>query len=262
MNVIFKNLVSLASEGAFSTTNTVVPMSEFKWNILYKIAVLEDVAPYVRNGINSHEDDKNANIPYDVKIMFEKAVFMDQDKIDKYFDMTDLDRQMLTYVVKKYMLKDIVYKERHSIDTSKISLDFLSVILQNTNLILRNGIRMRGIIETGIFLRTKGQLVDFVKVETWLRRLKLKKMASLQASILVDVFGFEKDEFPYIRKFRKNGQSLTVKSLERVAKANRLDRTFSKYSIANYIRYFGYSHSEAFCKTVSTLTRCLSEIEE
>ena len=257
-----KNLFALASEGAFGNNEQIDPMSAFKWDILYKIAVIEDVAPYIFAAILRHEDDPLTNISEDVKEKFEKATFTGLDSISQSFDITDIESQNLTYFVKRYILKDIVYKERHSIDTSKISLDFLSLILQNTNLILRNGIRLRGIIETGIFLRTKGQLVDFVKVEAWLRKLKLRRMASLQASVLVGVFSFEESEFPYIKKIDKHGKALTVKSLARVIKANKLDRVFSKYSVVNFLKYYRYSKSEALCKAVSTVTRSLSEIEE
>lgn len=262
MNVVLRNLVSLASEGAFGCNNAIMPMSDFKWEILYKLSLHEDVAPYVWRGVLNHEDDKFTNIPPKVKSLLGKTPFNNQDELISSFDITDIETQKLSYIVKKYTLKDIVYKERHSIDTSKISLDFLSLILQNTNIILRNGIRMRGIIEIGLFLRNKGQHVDFIKIESWLRKLKLRQMASLQASVLVDMFSFGNDEFPYIRKFVKKGKIMTIKSLERVIKANKLDRTFNKYSIVNFIKFYKYSHSEALCKTVSTLTRGLSEIEE
>ncbi len=262
MNIILRNLLALASEGAFGTAATVAPMSDFKWDVLYKLAVIEDIAPYIYKGVTAHRDDPATNVPTEVMAQLEKAQFNNQDGITASFDLNDTEGQGLTYTVKRYILKDIVYKERHSIDTSKISLDFLSVVLQNTNLILRNGIRLRGIIEIGLFLRTKGQFVDFVKVEAWIRRLKLRRMASLQASVLTGVFSFGTDEFPYIRKFEKKGRRLTQKSLERVAKANRLERTFSKYSIVNFIKYYRYSHSEALCKAVSNTLRSLSEIEE
>ncbi len=262
MNVILRNLLALTSEGAFGTAGTVIPMSDFKWDVLCKLAVLEDVAPYVYKAVVNHNDDPNVNVPQELKASLGKMPFGNQDGLSLSFDLNNIDGQNLTYSVKRYILKDIVYKEKHSIDTSKISLDFLSVVLQNTNLILRNGIRLRGIIEIGLFLRGKGQYVDFVKVEAWIRRLKLKRMASLQAGVLVGVFSFGSDEFPYIRKFDKKGKRLTQKSLERVARANRLDRTFGKYSIVNLIKYYRYSHSEALCKAVSNMLRSLSEIEE
>lgn len=262
MTIVIENLISLLCEGVFETKNSIQPMSEFKWSILYKMAAIEDVAPYVYKGLLAHEYDPHANIPSDTKDLFAASTFNGADGIDSNFDMEDIDKQKLSYAVKRYTLKDIAYKERHSIDTSKITLDLLAIILQNTNVILRSGIRLRGIAELGIFLRTKGQLVDFVKLEAWIQRLKLKKMARLQASILILMFKFTQDEFPYIRKTDKTAKHLAEKSIYRVYRANKLDRTFSKYNISNCLKFYGYSHSEAICKATSTIVKSLSEIEE
>lgn len=262
MNTILKNLISLTAEGAFSAEKEILPMNAFKWNVLYKIAQIEDVAPYIYKGILRHESDNRTNIPEALVESFAKAVFNNKDEITSSFDITDTESQKLTYVLKKYLLKDIVYKERHSIDTSKISLDLLSIILQNTNIIIRYGIRLRGIVELGIFLRTKGQYVDFVKIEGWLQKLKLRRMASLQASILVDFFSFEADEFPYIKKLEKKSRKLTEYSLDKVYSGNKHEREFKKYSISNCVKFHEYSRSEAFFKGVSTIVRSLSEIEE
>lgn len=262
MNIVIENLISLLCEGAFQAKRSIMPMSEFKWRILYKLAVIEDVAPYIYKGVLSHEYDSCLNIPTEVKDQLAASTFNEADDIDSNFDIEDIEKQKLSYIVKRYTLKDIVYKERHSIDTSKITLDLLAIILQNTNAILRNGIRLRGITELGIFLRTKGQLVDFVKLEAWIQRLKLRKMSRLQASVLTQIFGFTQDEFPYIKKNDKRAKPLAEKSIYRVYRANKLNRPFSKYNISNSIRFYGYSHSEAICKATSTIVRNLSEIEE
>ena len=262
MNTIINNLISLSKEGAFSCKEDIKPMSAFKWNILYKMAEIEDIVPYVCRGLERHREDMRSNIPPMVMDMFSKASFTNADEIKLQFDLSDIDSQKLSYPLKRYLLKDIIYKEKHSIDTSKISLDLLSLILQNTSIILRSGIRLRGIMELGIFLRTKGQLVDFVKVESWLQKLKLKKMAALQASVLTDYFGFELVEFPYVKKTDKRAAALTEKSLNKVYWMNKQERQTSKYNIRNCITFHRYSHSESLCKATSTIIRSLSEIEE
>ena len=116
-------------------------MTAFKWGVLYKISVIEDVVPIVFKAIVAHESDKHLDMPYEIKVLFAKGTFSEKDGVSSDFDFEDLEMQNLNYIVKKYVLKDIVYKERHSIDTSKISLDFLGLILQNANIILRHGIR-------------------------------------------------------------------------------------------------------------------------
>ena len=87
-------------------------------------------------------------------------------------------------------------------------------------------------------------------------------MARLQASVLTELFSFETNEFPYVRKFDKQARSLTDQSLMRTYKANKLGRSFGKYNITNCVRFYGYSHSESLCKIMSSISKSLSEIEE
>ena len=60
--------------------------------------------------------------------------------------------------------------------------------------------RIDGIIEIGHFLRTKGDKVDFIKIEQWLHKLGIYNIAQLHASILVELFGFTPDEVPFLHR--------------------------------------------------------------
>ena len=55
-------------------------------------------------------------------------------------------------------------EERHSIDTSIETLYLLRLLVSNINGILANGISIRGIIQLGQYLRTRGDKVDFIKL--------------------------------------------------------------------------------------------------
>ena len=272
MNTVLNNLISLATEGAFGNKREIIPMSKFKWGVLQEIAEYEDIIPFVSKGMERHGNDNPdtitpygesyANVPLKTREKMQNSNFNNSDNLSHGMDISDIDSLKLTYVLKKYILKDIVDKERHSIDTSKTSLDFLALIIQNTDIILRYGIRLRGIIEIGLFLRNKGQYVDFVKVESWISKLKLKQMAALQASVIIKLFDFEKDEFPYIRKFEGKAISLATDSMEKVYKMNKRSRSFSKYSIRNCIKFYRYTRSEALCKALYITSRSLADIEE
>lgn len=54
--------------------------------------------------------------------------------------------------------------ERHAIDTSIETIYLLRIIVANVNGMLANGINLRGIIQLGDYLRTRGDKVDFVKL--------------------------------------------------------------------------------------------------
>ena len=97
-------------------------------------------------------------------------------------------------------LKSLIYNELHSIDTSIEALDLLKLIVSNSETMFTRGMNLGGIITMGEYLRTRGNKVDFVKLENWLNTLQLSAMAELQGNVLISVFGFEEDEIPLSRR--------------------------------------------------------------
>ena len=110
-------------------------------------------------------------------------------------------------------LMSIQENERHAIDTSVETLHLLRIIVSNINGILSNGVNLSGIIEMGIYLRTKGDKVDFVKLDRWLAKLRIQRMAQLQGSVLILFFDFEQDEIPYVHRVERGAYKLTLRSL-------------------------------------------------
>lgn len=90
--------------------------------------------------------------------------------------------------------------ERHAIDTSTDTLNLLNLLIYNITEMENRGISLHGIISVGLYLRNNGQNVDFVKLDKWISHLHIKRMSSLIASILVEGFGFEVEEIPFLYK--------------------------------------------------------------
>lgn len=100
-------------------------------------------------------------------------------------------------------MKKIRKSEPLSDDSSIETLNFLDIIVQTTQTILTNGLHFANIVRIGAFLRHDGDKIDFIKLENWLNRLQLTKIAQLEASILIKTLGFEKDEIPFIKTLRR-----------------------------------------------------------
>ena len=81
-------------------------------------------------------------------------------------------------------LAKIQKEEPHVIDTSMETVYLLRLIVSNANAMLSGGISIRGIIQLGQYLRTRGDKVDFVKLDNWLTKLHLQRMAQLEGSVL------------------------------------------------------------------------------
>lgn len=174
-----------------------------------------------------------------------------------------------------HRLEKIQENERHAIDTSVETLHLLRIIVSNVNGIISSGISIKGIIQLGQYLRTKGDKVDFVKLELWLRKLHIQRMAQLEGSILILFFDFEQDEIPFVNRIERGAYKLTLRSLEYNANEQH-DIEFTQTStgfvkttggtmrknIRSSMRYLSYAPIETISNFTSKVFRSLSEIEE
>lgn len=172
-------------------------------------------------------------------------------------------------------LEAIQENERHAIDTSVETLRLLRIIVSNINGILAYGVNLAGIIELGLYLRTKGDKVDFVKLDRWLAKLRIVHMAQLQGSVLVLFFDFETDEIPFMRRVERGAYKLTLRSLYYNTKdqqeiefreteagfVHATGGTMAK-NLRRSMRYLEYAPIETICNFCNNFFKSLSEIEE
>jgi hypothetical protein len=193
MNIIEKNYFRLLRSGAYGNEERMEPMSKFKWNKLFQMINSQDVVQIFFQGANAHRYDTNFNLPKDLTEEIKKA----------NIQITDFRTVMKTqYNLSNKWLNDRLHKirdhERHSIDTSLETLYLLNIIIYNINNILNRGMSLRGIIELGIYLRTKGDKVDYVKLENWIKKLHIQRIVNLQCSVLITIFDFDINEIPFV----------------------------------------------------------------
>lgn len=165
--------------------------------------------------------------------------------------------------------------EPHAIDTSMETIYLLRLIVSNVNAMYSGGINLRGIIQLGQYLRTRGDKVDFVKLDTWLTKLHIQRMAQLEGSVLIQFFNFEQDEIPFVKMVERGASKLTVRSLyynikdmedikfqeSQVGFVHTTGGTMRK-NLRRSMRYFGYAPIETTCNFLNSFFKSLSEIEE
>ena len=141
---------------------------------------------------------------------------------------------------------------------------------------LTRGMDLDGIITLGQYLRTRGDKVDFVKLDAWLGSLMLHPMAELQGNILISVFGFDEDELPFVTKYDQKAYKLTLRSVSDLAKDTAQEWHFKQNSagfvrnngavlrrnLRRSLRYVGYAPLETVSNFANNFVRSLSEIEE
>lgn len=172
-------------------------------------------------------------------------------------------------------LTKIQNDERHAIDTSIETIYLLRIIVANVSSILAGGINLRGIIQLGDYLRTRGDKVDFVKLDKWLSKLRIQRMAQLQGSVLITFFEFEKDEIPFVRHIERGAYKLTLRSLYyniqeqqdiqfKQSQSGFVHTTGGsmRKNLSRSMRYLQYAPIETLSNFINNFFRSLSEIEE
>lgn len=201
-----------------------------------KEIIFQNILIKIRNSNFNSKEDSLPMSPW-------KWRYMD-DLLLKIDGMAQYNNKEIYQFVSKIQEKrrvSIYENERHSIDTSIETLHLLNLIVFNIRQVETNEISIPGIIALGKYLREKGQHVDFVKLEDWIRILNIKKLTSLLASFLVQAFNFEKNEVPFLYSEHKNANELLFNTLFIVDKKGgtshpmRLFR-YSKYGYLAYLR--------------------------
>lgn len=368
MDIIRRNFFKLLQSGALGIDNRMEPMSPWKWEQLYKLALLHGVAAIIADGIKRHDNDFHMTIPDDLKKKWEKTVrdieqaneetnrslgqlmtifnknqlrpillkgqYMTEcypDKMhrtpgdaDIYFPFapqakkanewaikngSDIDKSEKGIIKYKWQGMSIDHhhhmmtltnkwlniKLQHIIDSeikccdstyyhigdTKVevlspTLDLLLMILRSSRYLLNDGISLKQIVDTALFLRHRGHLVDYVKLEDWISTLSLGKMASLQVSMLIQLLGMSEDEFPFARP-SSQGIGNIFNDLFIITGKYADDWYFSQgknifvratnsgammWHIKHSASFFKYYPQEAFTNFFASFAHSLSHIEE
>ncbi len=263
MNIITRNFFRLLKSGALNEYEPLEAMSAFKWRRLYQMVHAQHVESVALKGVKNHQNDENMNIPTELA---------DQPMPTP---SVGVEPQLSNHFL-NYRLRKIENSERHAIDTNVDALNVLKIIVGNVSSMLNQGIMLSGIIDLGSYLRSKGDKVDFVKLDTWLGKLQLRRMAQLQGSMLMAAFHFEQDELPFVRHVEGAAYKLVLRSVTHTATDTAEEWHFRQLSsgfvqnnssllrrnLRRSLRYVTYAPLETVSNFFNNFARSLQEIEE
>lgn len=251
MNIIKRNFLRLLRLGAFGENEVIEPMSKFKWEVIFHIANIHNVVGLIFDGIAKNKENE-ALIPQDIILKYKKI--LDEEGYGIKAQATgsrpsvQLPDAGLSHMCNGFLnarLKRIRENEPQSADASVETLNMLDIIVQATECTMTYGMSFATILRIGIYLRVDGDKIDFVKLENWLRKLNLTRMAQLEGSILIDIFGFEMDEIPFVNKMEPSAHKIAIEALE---KPIRID--IEEWKIKQKSTIFLANNSKAMMKTV------------
>lgn len=276
MDIIQRNLFRLLRNGAFGSDEKLEPMSVFKWESLYQLAVMHEVTLYAYQGLmNSrnqfflHLTDK---LWKEWQKAAEKAKSTQQD-IDEEEDEF-LRPDHLTNPVLNNKLQNILDDEHSDISTRHLLLLMISIVRH----IFNEGIPIRQLLELGVFLRNEGKKVDYPTLEKWTASLGLSQMCQLEGQCLILLYGFQAEDIPFIKdKKDKRVESIAQELLE-FTNTRSQDWYFSQDADSIFVhnsntsamfshvrrsaRYFRYFPSESLTNFFASFVHSLSHIEE
>lgn len=263
MNIITRNFFRLLRSGALNEYEPMEPMSAFKWRRLDQMVHAQHVERAALKGIKNHQFDEMMNIPEDLANQTpDNSAHQEEPRLSNHY--------------LNFRLSRIENAERHAIDTNVDALNVLKIIVGNVSSMLNHGTMLSGIIELGSYLRNKGDKVDFVKLDTWLGKLQLRRMAQLQGSMLMSVFNFEQDELPFVRHVEAAANKLVLRSVTHSASDTAEEWHFRQLSsgfvqnnsallrrnLRRSLRYITYAPLETVSNFYNNFARSLQEIEE
>ena len=282
MNIIKRNFLRLLRLGALGENEVIEPMSKFKWEVIFHIANIHNVVGVIFDGIAKNKENE-ALIPQDIILKYKKI--LDEEGYGIKAQATgsrpsvQLPDAGLSHMCNGFLnarLKRIRENEPQSADASVETLNMLDIIVQATECTMTYGLSFATILRIGIYLRVDGDKIDFVKLENWLRKLNLTRMAQLEGSILIDIFGFEMDEIPFVNKMEPSAHKIAIEALEKPIRIDIEEWKISQKStiflannskammktVKNCMKYFFFAPVEASSNFLHRFASSLSNLEE
>lgn len=274
MNIIQRNFFRLIRCGEFKKQEQIEPMSVSKWNKVYQLALMHQVIPSVYAGIMQCQDQFFLHLTEKQINEWEKAN-TEACRTTKQEEENELLRaDHLTNPILNKRLQAILDDEKSDIATRQLLL----IIIHIARHILNEGVPVYNLVELGKYLTTEGYRVDFQTLNQWLDKLAFTPMTQLEGALLIQMFGFSKDEIPFLagepdKRVERVAQELTEFTNTRTEEfyfsqdsESVFLHTSNSSAILGHIRrsaqYFRYLPSETLTNFFASFAHSLSHIEE
>lgn len=196
---------------------------------------------------------------------------------------------VLTNKLLNHKLQNIIEKEiRESepthvllnglhIETISPTLTLLVTLLRISHYLLNNGISLKQLADLGVFLRNAGDKVDFVKLQTWIDQLYMKKIAQLSGALLVELFHFTYEEIPFMTAEKEQDTSEVLQDMFKLQSSHQSEWYFQQgkdifvhasnssammWHIRHSSKYSSYYPAEGFTNFFASFAHSLTHIEE
>ena len=274
MDIIQRNLFRLLRSGAFGAQEQIEPMSAFKWERLYQIAMLHDVIPYAYQGINNCRSQFFMRLTDKQELTWKRANEEITAHQTEEEEDTFLRADTLTNPVLNRQLQNILDDEHSDMVTRQLLLQLIRVIRH----ILNEGMPIRQLLVLGELLHQQGKQVDFNQLGQWIKKLRLTQMCQLEGECLILFFGFHAEDLPFVTPLQSKRTSQIAQELLEFTNTRSHDWYFSQDDDSIFVhnsnssamfshvrrssRYLRYHPTESLTNFFASFVHSLSHIEE
>ncbi|MDO4802322.1 MAG: nucleotidyltransferase family protein [Prevotellaceae bacterium] len=134
-------------------------------------------------------------------------IYKDVAVANNHFAQELLDRKMnkalQTLVIreKSYFMPNTARINATNVEILPPTINLLVQILYVMQHMLTGGIKPQMFIDLGVLVRKLDNQIDYIKIERWLNELKMQKIADYEGGLLIRLFGFKKEEIPFMQKY-------------------------------------------------------------
>ena len=264
MDIIQRNFLRLLRCGAFCIKEPLEPMSSWKWNRLYQVAQIHGVTPWIADGIAMCEDDFFLQLKPALKIRFEEDT---TERIEEYRH-TEMTNPLLNHKLRQ------IAGEAGEDDLTFALLQTIITIARN---ILTQGISLRQFIMLGTYLRNTKDPIHYDQLKTWIKKLGMERIAKLEGSMLMQLFGFRADEIRFTEAATGKDSQKVVDDIFALTEKKAADWYFTQgksifvrssdsdamiWHVKHSVKYMSYYPHEAFTNFLANFAHSLSHIEE
>jgi len=276
MTIVQRNFFRLLRSGAFESKENIEPMSVSKWEKVYQLAIMHDVAGYAYEGLLHcreqfflHLTDKQWEKWETTVVEFRKR-YQDENAEEDEF----LRGDHLTNPLLNHKLQAILDDEHSDMQTRQ----FLLAIIRCSRHILNEGVPVKQLIAIGSMLRTSQHHTDMIMLERWLKSLRFQHAAQLLAALLIRLLDFKPEEIPFASPEGDKRIATIAQELIAFTNTRSQDFYFSQDSGSIFVhtsngsamlshmrrsaRYFRYHPSETLTNFFASFAHSLSHIEE
>jgi hypothetical protein len=268
VNIIDRNFYRLLRAGAFNTEEHIEALSAWKWNRLYQLAEMHDVAPVIYKGIERCRDQFLLQVPQPLMDEWQQATSHDDDDDNPLLTADHLTNPMLNH-----KLQSILDDDHSNTETRTLLLHLLGI----ARFIMNAGIPVKRVVQLGVFLRqTKGR-IDYEKLQSWTQSLQLSPMVQLAAIMLVKLLHFSADELPFMEPINEERMNRQIRDIFQQKNSHAEEWYFSQgknifvhtsnpsammWHVRRSARNLRYYPSETLTNFFTTFLHSLSHIEE